>query len=111
MAPLISLLPRVVLDNISPWIPFYVPDQGCKGGGGKTLVISNFGKVKELRNNQSFHSTKELLKVKSSQVTDLFLNPRRAQCTALAQAEAGAMAAAGTARTAAAKAGPAPEPR
>lgn len=44
-------------------------------------------------------------------VTDLFLNPRRAQCTALAQAEAGAMAAAGTARTAEAKAGPAPEPR
>jgi len=66
MAPLISLLPRVVLDNISPWIPFYVLDLGCKGGGGETPVISNFGKVKELRNSQSFHSRKELLKVKSA---------------------------------------------
>lgn len=48
-------------------------------------------------------------KIKNS--TNLFLKPRRAQCTALAQAEAGAIAAAGTARTAVAKADPAPAPR
>lgn len=48
---------------------------------------------------------------KSRTQTDLFLKPRRAQCTALAQAEAGAIAAAGTARTADARADPAPAPR
>lgn len=42
---------------------------------------------------------------------DLFLTPRRAQCTARAAAEAGAMAAAGAAWTAVAKADPTPAPR
>lgn len=42
---------------------------------------------------------------------DLFLTPRRAQCTARAVAEAGAIAAAGAARAALAKAEPTPAPR
>jgi len=39
MAPLISLLPRVVLDNISPWTPFYVLDLDCKGGRERLYSI------------------------------------------------------------------------
>lgn len=41
-------------------------------------------------------------------IEDLFLTPRRAQCTARAAAEAGAIAAAGAAQAALAKADPTP---